>query len=392
MRASRSLSLLLLSLLPALAAAQANETDRSWNQPVEPFRIAGNLYYVGASDITSFLITTPQGHILIDGGFVETVPLIRASVKKLGFRLEDVKFLLNNHAHYDHAAGLAELKKLTGAKLVVAEGDAPVLAAGGHGDFAFGDRFLFPPVQADRTIKDGDTVSLGGTTLTARVTPGHTRGCTTWTMKVKDGERTLDAVFAGSVSVNPGVTLAVNPRYPKIAEDYAHTFEVLKGLPCDLFLSSHGSFFDLLKKAERLRSGETPNPFIDPKGYRSYLARMEERFRTQLAEERKAVPAEGEILRVGGAVSRPELISSVPVAYPEAARRARVNGVVVVEAVIDEQGNVVKARVLKGLPMGLDKAAEKAVLQWKYKPAMAYGKPVKVYSTLTVKCQVPPEP
>ena len=392
MRALRPIFLLLLlSLLPTLAAAQANETDRSWNQPVEPFKIAGNLYYVGASDITSFLITTPQGHILIDGGFVETVPLISASVKKLGFRLEDVKFLLNNHAHYDHAAGLAELKKLTGAKLVVAEGDAPLLAAGGKGDFAFGERFLFPPVQADRTIRDGDTVSLGGVTLTARVTPGHTRGCTTWTMKVKDGERTLDAVFAGSVSVNPGVTLAVNPKYPTIAEDYARTFEVLKGLRCDLFLSSHGSFFDLTKKAERLRNGETPNPFIDPKGYRAYLARMEERFRNQLAEERKAVPAEGEILRVGGAVSRPELVSSVPVAYPEAAAKARINGVVIVEAVIDEQGNVESSRVLKGLPMGLDKAAQDAVRQWKFKPAMAYGKPVKVFFTLTVKCQAPDE-
>lgn len=396
MRPLRPISLvLLLLLLPTLAAAQANETDRSWNQPVESFRIAGNLYYVGASDITSYLITTPQGHILIDGGFVETVPLIRDSVKKLGFRLEDVKFLLNNHAHYDHAAGLAELKKLTGAKLVVAEGDAPLLAAGGRGDFAFGDRFLFPPVQADRTIRDGDTVSLGGVTLTARVTPGHTKGCTTWTMQVKDGARALDVVFAGSVSVNPGVTLAVNPKYPAIAEDYARTFEVLKALPCDLFLSSHGSFFDLLGKAERLRNRrtpETPNPFIDPKGYRTYLARMEERFRTQLAEEKKAVPAEGEILRVGDAVSRPELISSVPVAYTEAARKAKINGVVIVEAVINEQGDVVSVRVLKGLPMGLDRAAEKAVRQWKFKPSMAYGKPVKVFYTLTVKCEAPPEP
>jgi len=390
MRALRPIPLvLLLSLLPTLAAAQADETSRSWNQPVEPFKIAGNLYYVGASDITSFLITTPQGHILIDGGFEETVPLIRGSVKKLGFRLEDVKFLLNNHAHYDHAAGLAELKKLSGAKLVVSEGDAPLLAAGGQGDFAFGDKFLFPPVQADRTIKDGDTVSLGGTTLTARVTPGHTKGCTTWTMQVKDGGKTLDVVFAGSVSVNPGVTLAVNPKYPRIAEDYAHTFDVLKGLPCDVFLSSHGSFFDLQAKAERLRKGESPNPFIDSKGYHAYLARMEERFRNQLAEERKGVAAEGEILRAGGAVSRPELVSSVPVKYPEAAAKARINGVVIVEAVVDEQGNVVSTRVLKGLPMGLDKAAQEAVRQWKFKPAMSYGKPVKVYHTLTVDCRAP---
>lgn len=393
MRAFRSLPLfVLLSLLPTLAAAQADETSRSWNQPVEPFKIAGNLYYVGASDITSYLITTPQGHILIDGGFVETAPLIRVSLQKLGFKLEDVKMLLNNHAHNDHAGGLAELKKLTGAKLVAAEGDAALLAAGGHGDFAFGDRMVFPPVKVDRTIRDGDTVTLGGTTLTARVTPGHTRGCTSWTMQVKEGGQTLDVVFAGSVSVNPGVTLAVNPKYPKIAEDYARTFQTLKALPCDVFLSSHGSFFDLQGKAERLRKGQTPNPFVDPKGYRAYLARMEERFQKQLAEERKAVPAEGEILRVGGAVSRPEPITSVPVEYTEAARKARVNGVVIVEAVIDEKGDVVRTRVLKGLPMGLDKAAETAVRQWKFKPAMAYGKPVKVYSTLTVNCQVPPEP
>jgi metallo-beta-lactamase class B len=287
MRALRTIPLvLLLSLLPTLAAAQADETSRSWNQPVEPFRIAGNLYYVGASDVTSFLIATSEGHILIDGGFAETVPLIRDSVKKLGFRLEDVKILLNNHAHYDHSGGLADLKELTGAQMVASEGDAPLLAAGGQGDFVFGDKLLFKPVHADRTVRDGGTVSLGGVTLTARVTPGHTQGCTTWTMRLKEGERTLDVVFAGSVSVLPGVTLAVNPRYPQIAEDYARSFEVLKALPCDVFLSSHGSFFDLKGKSERLRRGETPNPFIDPQGYRAYVARMEERFRKQLAEER----------------------------------------------------------------------------------------------------------
>ena len=181
----------LLLLFPTMAACQADPTSRSWNQPVEPFRIAGNLYYVGANDIASYLIATPEGHILLDGGFVETVPLIRESVKKLGFRIEDVKVLLNTHAHYDHAGGLAELKTLTGAKLQASEADAPALARGGKDDPLFGDQFLFPAVQADRLVKDGDTVSLGGSTLTARLTPGHTAGCTTWTMKV-DG---LNAVF-----------------------------------------------------------------------------------------------------------------------------------------------------------------------------------------------------
>ena len=395
MRALRStLPVLLLSLLPTLAAAQLDETSRSWNQPVEPFLIAGNVYYVGASDITSYLITTPEGHILLDGGFEETVPLIRDSVKKLGFNLKDVKILLNNHAHYDHAGGLATLKELTGAKLVVSEQDAPLLAGGGKGDFAFGDRFAFKPVRADRTIRDGDTVSLGGITLTAHLTPGHTQGCTTWTMKVPGEGKVLDVVFAGSASVNPGVTLAVNPKYPKIAEDYARTFQVLKALPVDIFLSSHGSFFKLTEKAERLRGGEkTPSPFLDPKGYRSYVEGMEARFQKQLAEERKAAPASSEgVLRVGGSVSRPELVSSVPPEYPEAARKAKIQGVVIVEAIVDEQGNVTSTKVLKGLPMGLDRAAAEAVRKWKFKPAMQYGKPVKVYSTQTVNCQLPPEP
>lgn len=401
MRAFRSLPVvLLLSLLPSLAAAQADETSRSWNQPVEPFKIAGNLYYVGASDITSYLITTPKGHILIDGGFEETVPLIRDGIQKLGFRLEDVKILLNNHAHYDHAAGLAALKELTGAQMVASEGDAPLLAAGGKGDFHFGDKFLFPPVRIDLTVRDGDTVSLGGVTLTARVTPGHTKGCTTWTMKVKEGERTLDVVFAGSVSVNPGVPLAVNPKYPGIADDYARTFQILKALPCDLFLSSHSSFFNLQEKAERLRKGETPNPFIDPQGYRSYLERMEGRYQKQLAEERKAGLVEngekrepapgGRTLRVGGSVSRPELVFSVPPVYTEVALKSKMEGTVIAELTIDEQGNVINARILKGLPMGLDQATLDAVKQWKFKPAMQYGKPVRVHYTQTVK--FPPEP
>src|SRR5215213_9193769 len=146
----------LLLLFPTMAACQADPTSRSWNQPVEPFRIAGNLYYVGASDIAAYLVATPEGHILLDGGFVETVPLIRESVKKLGFKIEDVKILLNTHAHYDHAGGLAELKKLTGATFHASEKDAPLHARGGKGDFHFGDQFPYPPVTADRLLKDED--------------------------------------------------------------------------------------------------------------------------------------------------------------------------------------------------------------------------------------------
>lgn len=275
-------------LLPALAFAQADETSRSWNQPFEPFRIAGNLYYVGASDITSYLITTPEGHILIDGGFVETAPLIRESVKKLGFKMEDVKILLSSHAHYDHAGGLAALKGMTGARFFASAADAPAHARGGKDDPVLGDRSAYPPIQADRLLKDGDTVSLGGTTMTAHVTAGHTRGCTTWTMKVADGGRKLDAVFICSTSVLPDTRQGRNPSYPGIANDYARTFRALRELPCDLFLASHGSFYNLKDKAARLRrmeKTEGPNPFIDPEGYRQYVDRNEKAFRERLARD-----------------------------------------------------------------------------------------------------------
>lgn len=283
-----SLAALLFASLPA--GAQKDPTSRSWNQPVEPYQIIGNVYYVGASDITSYLITTPQGHILLDGGFEETVPIIRESVKKLGFKIEDVKILINSHAHYDHAAGLAELKKLTGAAFHVSEKDAPLHARGGKDDFAFGDRFPYPPVTADRLLKDGDTVTLGGVTLTAHLTPGHTPGNTTWTMKAEEGGKSYGVAFVSSPTINPGVVLTNNPKYPEIADDYAKTFRVLKSLPCEVFLGSHANFFDGLGKAERLRKGETPNPFLDPKGCRELIERREKIYQDQLAKERQKNP------------------------------------------------------------------------------------------------------
>ncbi|HWW61065.1 MAG TPA: subclass B3 metallo-beta-lactamase, partial [Thermoanaerobaculia bacterium] len=186
--------------LALLFLLQASAESRSWNQPVEPFRIAGNVYYVGASEVTSYLITTPNGHIVIDGGYVETAPQIRANIAKLGFRVEDVKILLASHAHYDHAGGLAELKRVTGAKFYASAADAPQFARGGVDDPQFGDKYPFPPIEADRVLRDGDKVTLGGTTLVARITPGHTRGCTTWTMRLRDGK---NVVFVGSVTA-PG--------------------------------------------------------------------------------------------------------------------------------------------------------------------------------------------
>jgi metallo-beta-lactamase class B len=273
----------------ALAKKQIESSFQSMNRPFEPFRIIGNIYYVGASDISSFLITTPAGHILIDSGFEATVPQIRDGVRKLGFRFEDIKLLLNSHAHRDHAGGHALLRRWTGAQIVMSAADAALLARGGKGDFlpVSEDLLAYEPAKADRIIRDGDQVRLGGVALTARLTPGHTAGCTTWTMTVAEDGRRFPVVFYGSTTILPGVRLVDNPAYPGIAEDFAKTFRVLKSLPCDVFLAPHGSMFGLREKARRLAAGETPNPFLDPQGYRAFLARSEEGYLRQCERERR---------------------------------------------------------------------------------------------------------
>jgi len=284
MNVTRALVPLLLAA--PLAHAQSTETFRSWNQPVEPYRILGPLYYVGASDIAAFLVATPEGHVLINSGFEETPPLIEASVRKLGFRYEDVKVLLTSHVHLDHAAGHALVRERTKAKVMVMEGDDDILAGGGKGDFRFDGEYAFPPCPVDRVLHDGDTVALGGVTLTARHTPGHTKGCTTWTLDVAEGGRTYQAVVICSMSINPGVRLVGNPRYPGIADDYARTFRVLEGLRGDVFLGAHASLYDAPAKAQRLRSGAQPNPFVDPTGYHRAIREARARFEEQLAREK----------------------------------------------------------------------------------------------------------
>ena len=287
-RLAPALALLVLLLLPSLALPQKDDDQRrAWNRPVKPFRIIGNIYYVGATEVSSFLITTPAGHILLDSGFAETVPLIKANLAQLGFKLEDVKLLINSHAHYDHAGGLADLKEMTGAQLITSEADAAALAVGDKGDFQWGDVFAFKPVKADRFVHDGETIELGGVSLTAHLTPGHTRGCTTWTMKVAEGGKQLDVLFIGSTTI-PGYKLLDNAKYPNIVADYAHTFALLKTLKCDVFLGPHGSFFAMKEKRERLDKGARPNPFIDPNNYRDFLAHTEKAYRDQLQKERQA--------------------------------------------------------------------------------------------------------
>jgi metallo-beta-lactamase class B len=274
----------------ALARRSIESSFRMMNRPFEPFRLIGNVSYVGASDVSSFLIATPEGHILIDSGFEATVPLIRDGVRKLGFRFEDIRILLNSHAHVDHAGGHALVKRLTGARIVMSEADATLLAHGGRGDFlGVSEQVLaYEPAQADRIIRDGDHVTLGGVTLTAHLTPGHTKGCTTWTMAVAEDGKKYDVVFYGSTTLLPGVRLLDNPQYPRMAEDFARTFRVLKSLPCDMFLGPHGSQFGLRDKARRLSAGATPNPFIDPQGYRAFLARSEDVVLHRMERERRA--------------------------------------------------------------------------------------------------------
>lgn len=249
-------------------------------------RVIGDVYYVGSKDLASYLIVTPEGHILINSGFEETVPLIEKSVESLGFRMKDVKILLNSHAHADHVAGMALLRQKTGAKVFVMRGDDEVVASGGHGQYLYeGSRWK--PCPVDRILEDGDEVKIGGTVLTARRTPGHTRGCTTWTWKAKDDAGKLrDVVVIGSPNVNPGYRLVDNKDYPEIADDFAATFRILKSLPCDVFLGAHGAYYGMIEKHARLKRKPDKNPFIDPEGYRRYIEGKEKEFLEKSASRR----------------------------------------------------------------------------------------------------------
>lgn len=248
--------------------AQANP---DWHRQFPAFKIAGNLYYVGTADLAVYLINTPQGNILINSDFAEDVPLIHKSIEQLGFKYSDTKILLISHAHGDHDEGVGLIKRETGAKLMVMDADVPAEESTAPGR---------PGAHVDRVLHDGDTVELGGSRLTAHLTPGHTKGCTTWTMQVQEGGKTLNAVIIGSPNVNPGYVLVGNKEYPQIAEDYVKTFKVLKDLPCDLFLGAHGAYFGLKAKYEKMKAGGA-NPLIDPEGYKAYVAEREATFRKE---------------------------------------------------------------------------------------------------------------
>jgi metallo-beta-lactamase class B len=278
------------SKLPTPGALYA-QGNGDWTEPFPPFKIAGNLYYVGSKGLANYLITTPQGHILINSDLEENVPLIRASVERLGFKFTDIKILLISHAHWDHNAASDTIKKMTGAKYLVMDADVPVVESGGKTDFHYGNvpSSLYTPTRVDRVLHHGDEVKLGGTTLVAHLTPGHTKGCTTWTMKVKEAGKTYNVVVIGSPNVNPGYRLVNNAAYPQIAADYEKMFRVLKSLPCDIFLGAHGNYFDMESKYARLKDG-APSVFVDPEGYKKYVADKEQAFKAELAKQRAALP------------------------------------------------------------------------------------------------------
>jgi CubicO group peptidase (beta-lactamase class C family)/glyoxylase-like metal-dependent hydrolase (beta-lactamase superfamily II) len=266
-----------------LAIFTVGQGVADWGKPFPAHKVIGNVYYVGSRDLATFLITTPEGHILINSGFESTVPLIQESVESLGFKMTDVKILLASHAHSDHVAGHALLQKLTGAKVYVMRGDDQVIASGGKGQYMYTSS-RWAPCKVDRVLEDGDQVKLGGVTLVAHLTPGHTRGCTTWTCRVQDGGKTYDVVVIGSPNVNPGFRLVDNHDYPEIAADFAKTFEVLKTLPCDVFLGAHGGYYGMVERYDLLKKGQA-NAFVNPQGYSDFVAQKERAYRTTLAAQ-----------------------------------------------------------------------------------------------------------
>jgi metallo-beta-lactamase class B len=267
---------LLLSFLAGATALLA-QGNADWHREFPAFKVAGNLYYVGTADLAVYLVATPQGNILINTDFEEDVPLIKKSIEQLGFKYSDTKIVLISHAHGDHDAATGVVTKETGAKLMIMDADVPEEQSTAKGR---------PGAHVDRVLHDGDTVELGGSKLVAHLTPGHTKGCTTWTMQVRDGARTLNVVIVGSPNVNPGYILVGNKDYPRIADDYTKTFAVLKSLPCDIFLGAHGAYFGLKTKYERMKAGEV-NAFIDPEGYRAYIAERDDTFRKEWERQKQ---------------------------------------------------------------------------------------------------------
>ena len=268
-------------------------TNPDWTAPQKPFRIADSLYYVGSRDLASYLVVTPSGNILLNANLESSPPQIRASVEKLAFRWTDTRILLNSQAHFDHAAGNAEVIRETGAKLMMMDGDVRAMETGDVHDFGGRDLSSFPPAKVTRVLHDGDTVQLGGVTLTAHKTAGHTRGCSAWTMQVTDHGHVRNVVIVGGFAALDSYRLIATPgrpaSYPGIGEDFLHGFAVERKLPCDIFLGAHGQYFGLQEKLARLPM-EGSSVWIDPQGYQQLIADAEQRIKARMAAERTATP------------------------------------------------------------------------------------------------------
>jgi metallo-beta-lactamase class B len=280
-----AMSLVLSAQTSPLSSEQRAQFHGPYSQPEEAFRLVGNIYYVGAKNIASYLITTPQGHILVDTGTTEMTPVITANVEKLGFKLRDIKIMLSSHAHFDHIGGHAAMKKLTGAGVMAIKQDAEALEAGK--DLSpLGDEG-WAPVKVDRVLKDGDTVSLGGTTLRAIWAPGHTPGCTVWTTNVADGGRTYAVAIFGCGGPNAGVKLVGNSRFPTLVADTMATFRKLKMLKPDIYVSGHPQML-FAGKIDRMKAGERPHPLLDP-GAQAWVKMLDDAqaaFEKRVATER----------------------------------------------------------------------------------------------------------
>jgi metallo-beta-lactamase class B len=278
-----------LALAQAPQAAAVPDSFKAFYEPADPVRIVGPVHFVGTADLGVYLIATPVGHILIDGAMPSSAPLLEASVRKLGFKPEEIRILLITQGHMDHVGTLAHFKKLSGAQVAVMAPDDELLASGGKTDYLFSDRqqLHFDPVRVDRVLKDGDVVELGGVKLTGRLTPGHTRGTTTWVTTVEDGGKAYAVVLPGSTSVNPGTRLVRNPSYPGIADDYRRSFRLLESLKPDIFLGAHTGVFDMDAKRPRAALAGV-EAWVDPEGYRSYVAKSQAAFEALVSKEQEA--------------------------------------------------------------------------------------------------------
>jgi metallo-beta-lactamase class B len=284
---SKSIAITACAAAVFAQARSAPAQNEEWTRPFPPFRMIGNIYWVGSYDLSTYLITSPQGHILVNTGVGDTAQKIKASVEQLGFKMSDVKVLTATHGHYDHVAGIAELKRMTGAALVISEPDKELLESGGKADFRFGETpsARFEPATVDRTFKNGETIVVGTTTLTAHLSAGHTKGATSFTTDVRENGKTYRVVIANMGSINPGVKVTGMPGYSGITTDYANTFMMQKELKIDVWLASHAGQF---RMHDKYKPGDPYNPdrFVDPKGFLEAVQRLEKNYLDQLAKER----------------------------------------------------------------------------------------------------------